>query len=330
MVFNETQAQEPKPAIESADKSKDIVDKAWEMVPQNLKDNLSALKMIALGQDEKEEIGKNSGNHEYASMTADAVKESRDASTLKEYMKDMTPESAAKIPPETQLKLLEAANSTYNSHSELSNPINGYRNFDDSTKLYESISKLPEAQQKMVQEYKDALANGQYQNSLPGSVRGFPEDVQREIYKNRPKVFARSFPDSKIVEGEVLQDLVKQEVDGLKGTPASQLKYSNIGRENSLLKNPNISKQQLNDIAVTFLDIKYGDSVENKNFFEATESIIKVCELLNKGGCFSNEDLSKKYEDKFGYGINLHEQIKKEEAELAETRAYWAQHESKS
>ncbi len=324
MAFNENQSQEPKSALEAAkDKGKEAL-KAWEGISQNLIDKAYEMQALVKGETTKEAVVKNSGKPEYASIAAQTVKESHDASTLKEYMRYMNPDQASKVTPEAQLALLEAANSTFGSHSELSNPINGYRNFDDSSKLYEAVAKLPEAQQKMVQEYQDAYARGEYQNSMPSSVRGFPEDVQREMYKNRPKIFARSFPDSKLVEGEVLQDLVKQEVDGLKDTSASQLKYSNIGRESSLLKNPNLSKEQKTEIAVAFLDIKFGDEEhydkkispekESEVYFNSLEAVLKMKQLLKSTGVLrDNEALAKKYEDTFGWAKDENDRHKEDQ-----------------
>lgn len=325
MAFNENQAQEPKSAVEAAkDKGKEAL-KAWEGISQNLIDKAYEMQAFVKGETTKEAVVKNSGKPEYASIAAKEVRESHDASTLKEYMRYMNPDQASKVTPEAQLALLEAANSTFGSHSELSNPVDGFRNFDDSSKLYEAVAKLPEAQKKMVQEYRDAYARGEYQDSMPASVRGFPEDVQREMYKNRPKIFARSFPDSKIVEGKVLQDLVEQAVHELNGTSALQLKYTQIGRENSLLKNPNLSKEQKKDLAVAFLSIKFGEERNDNDYFSSLESAVKMSKLIKSTGVLRDDAaLTKKFEETFGWAKDVTDTHKKKESEEAATREYWA------
>lgn len=318
-------AETNKPNLDNAEQPKSWAEKTMEGLSKNMSDSLAKMRELATGESQSDRVRLNAGNPDYANMAIAATKESHDDGTLTTYMEAMKPEEVTKLPKETQLALLDAANHTYGNSSDLNSTISGYKNFDDSGRLYESLSRLPAAQKQMLQQYTDGLNNGLYKNKLPGLIRGLPAENQKIIYDLNPKLFAEHFPDSKFVEGTVLNDLVTREIEDLPYTTALDLsKHSFLGREYSLLKNPHLSKKQLNGIATAFLEIKYDARRENENFMEATENIIKTIDLLKGKGCFDG-NLSDKYEKKFGKGIfDLYPKMKQEE----ETRAYWTQHES--
>ncbi len=257
-----------KPQSGAVEKVKEMADKALKVLPQSLQDKLEEMHAIVDSETAKEVVYKNAGKVEYAAMAAKATMESQDPKPLDQFLRPINSIGAEKIPHEQQLALLEAAKRSrpldFDSRGREPNK------FDEAANTYALISRLPEAQKALVDEYQAGLEKGYYKNETPAFVISLPEPIQKQIHDQNPDAFARSFPDSPLTKGAELQKLVDFDISNGFGGTALRMKDSFVGRQNSVLNNPNLTSEQVNNLAKTFLEIKPGDD------FVATEAVSRV------------------------------------------------------
>lgn len=303
MVSND-QPQENKSAVDNAvEKGKEMADKAWEMLPQGLKDSVQEMHALVDTETAKEVVYKNGGNPEYAGLAAKTSLESRDPLPLDQYLREIDKTGASKISPEDQLAVLKAAQ---RSRPEDYDSIQREPNkFDETAKTYELVARLPEAQKAMVKEYQDGLAQGYYKNNVPAFIKGLPMELQQDIHDKNPDGFAKSFPDSELTKGEELKKLVDMDISDKFGGTAMRMKDSFVGRRSSVLDNPNLTSEQVNNLAKTFLTIGYdGKPERNPDYFQATEAVSQTFMKFYRNDKLSPSNKSAMV-DRFGKNVGV-------------------------
>lgn len=244
--------------------------KAFAGLAQTARDQLQELKALVDSETAKEVVIKNAGKPDYAELAAKTAKDTLDPQPLDRFLHMTDAATAKTISPENQLALLEAAKAARP-------PSNNPRDFDEASNTYELVARLPEAQKQMLKEYQDGPAKGMYKDQIPAQVAGLPDEVRQKIHDGNPDAFARGFPSSPLVKGPELQNLIAEDTQSRFGGTAMRMRFSNCGRQNSVLNNPNLSSTQVNDLAAAFLQIGYdGKPERNPDFFQATEAVSAV------------------------------------------------------
>lgn len=260
---------------DNIDKAKEFLKSKFAGLSQAAADKLEEMKALVDNEAAKEVVYKNQGNPDYAGLAAKTTKETRDPKPLDQFLRATDASTALKITPENQVALLEATKTAraLNFDSLQTKP----RDFDEASNTYELVARLPEAKKQMVKEYQDGLAKGMYKDQIPAQVAGLPRDLQQTIHDGNPDAFANSFPSSELMKGPELQNLVAQDIESGFGGTAMRARMSLSGRKNSVLNNPNLNSQQVNDLAAAFLKIGYdGKPERNPDYFQATEAVSSV------------------------------------------------------
>ncbi len=255
--------------------AKNYLSEKFANLSQAAADKLEEMKALVDNEAAKEVVYNNQENPDYAELAAKTTKETRDPQPLDQFLRALDSSAASKISPENQSAILEAAKTarSLNYDSLQTKP----RDFDEASNTYELVARLPEAQKQMVKEYEDGLAKGMYKDQIPAQVAGLPPDLQQTIHDGNPDAFAHSFPSSDLVKGPELQRLIAQDIESGFGGTAMRARMSACGRKNSVLNNPNLSSNQVNDAATAFLKIGYdGKPERNPDYFTATEAVSQV------------------------------------------------------
>lgn len=260
---------------ESNEAPKSYLKQAESLIPDRFKADYYELKALVDEGEKRNILSRQSGNPQKAADTAAFAIEKKDPDLLNNYMWNLDESKAGEVDSEAQLALLEAAKKT--TKYLLSNPDTSVRDFDEARAIFEEIgAKLPDARDELTKEFEDKLQKGFFDSYVPAYVSAYPIEQQQQIYKMNPEDFAKSFPDSQLVQGDTLQELLDQDVY-LLSKKAMDLKDSYSGRNASVLKNPNLSPKQLAQITDAFVQIGYDANPErNPDYFEATQNVLRV------------------------------------------------------
>lgn len=291
--------QNSKENTEAPQEKKDYLKQAESLIPDRFKKDYFEMKALFDDGEKRNILERQLGNPKKALELAAFVVEKKDPLLLRDYMSQLDPADSNSMGADAQIALLEAADKSSGANGSLNNPESTNRGFDETVATYKDIDKkLPYTNEALFKDYEEKLMNGYYSRNVPAKVAALPHEAQKQIYHMNPEGFARSFPDSGIVQEDTLQILVDQDIHLVSKT-AMDLRDSYSGRNASILRNPNLSSKQLAQITDAFVQIGYDANPErNPNYFEATQNVLRAYNAI-KDHPNTSPATKKKLQDRF-------------------------------
>lgn len=251
-------------AKEVAEKAKKAAE-GLEQAAQTLSEKGQALKKEAehyfsIDKD-KEQIltdldEKNCTKSEHAAEVLAIYQATQDVRFVRDYLMKLPEGAGASLPPELQMKF---ANTVENFAST-----KGSGRMEYKKTLLIVNQALPAAAEAHLKAYEDGLEKPvlDYGVRVPPFIAGLPEEQRQTIFSNNPLAYARTFPDSTWVEGDVLETVLQEDFDS-RWNDASSLDATTCGQavwgevpgtprdmhEGHLLANVNLSGKQLLAVA---------------------------------------------------------------------------------
>lgn len=290
---------------EAAKESKDYLKQAESLIPDRFKVAYHEMKALVDDGEKRKILERQAGNPQKAMEVASYAVEKKDAELLNNYVSSLEERNANSMGTDAQIALLKAADEINKGKTDLRNPNITSRDFDETVATYREIGKkLPYAHDPLVAEHEEKLESGYYDRKIPANVAALPRHYQAQIYKMNPEGFAKSFPDSDLVQEDAIQELVETDKISLSKT-AMDIPYSYVGRNASLLNNPNLSEKQLAQITDAFVQIGYDPNPErNPDYFEATQNVLRVYNGI-KHHPNTSPATKKKLQDRFDKSLKM-------------------------
>lgn len=193
---------------------------------------------------------------DHAAEVLRIFEETNDIQFVESYLLRLPDGAGATLPPDLQIKLAQKV--------ERSRPKGEYAGQMMHRKTLCIVNQtLPAAAKKNQERYTEGLSSDylHYDQKVPDYIAGLDPSIQEEIFKSNPLAYARTFPDSRWVEGDVLKQVVEEDfsslwnyMESLDGTLCGQANYGEIPGssrdmfDGHLLANPNLTPELINKI----------------------------------------------------------------------------------
>src|SRR3989339_104165 len=157
---------------------------------------------------------------------------------------------------------------------------------------------------RYLMQYGKEMDIGKWENKAPEYLAALSPEQKAEAYNMNPIGYARTFPSSALVKGDILEKIVKEEVDWLTSQGLERAaNVGQIGREanKTLLANPNLTPAQRASICAAIKSIDLENRLQTEGA-RSMDTIVRNIALNPTSAKDFVETVSKFYGPRFKKG----------------------------
>ncbi|EKD48320.1 MAG: hypothetical protein ACD_65C00015G0006 [uncultured bacterium] len=241
-------------------------------------------------------------DNDHAQMVAQFAEKTWDPDTMTNYLTNKQPGT---LDPSTMYDMLRFGDQCYFANYSEYSP----RTSEESDGIIDYYSQLIEKGEtinddRYLMQYGKEMDIGKWENKAPEYLAALSPEQKAEAYNMNPIGYARTFPSSALVKGDILEKIVKEEVDWLTSQGLERAaNVGQIGREanKTLLANPNLTPAQRASICAAIKSIDLENRLQTEGA-RSMDTIVRNIALNPTSAKDFVETVSKFYGPRFKKG----------------------------